>query len=357
MAEIAPIEIDGRPIGPRATPYIIAELSANHGGEFERAKRIVQMAADAGADAIKFQAYTAGSLTLDCDMPGFTVEADNPWRGRRLHELYASAATPYEWFPELFAESHRLGITPFATPFDSDAVAMLEGLQAPAYKIASFEAIDHELIAACAATGRPMIISTGLCTEEETGEALETARSNGGKQVALLKCSSAYPSPLHDANLSVIPRMYERFGVPIGYSDHTLGPAAAVAACALGACIVEKHVIDSRQPPTADSEFSALPDELAQLVEFCRAAHEARGEPRMGPTEQEKQSLVFRRSIYASTDIAAGDTFSRDNIRSVRPGYGLAPKHLKTLLGRQAAHDIRRGEPIDWDCLAEKSAR
>ena len=351
MIRVSSLMIAGRRIGHDDPPYIIAELSANHGGDIERAKRIIRFAAEKGADAIKFQAYTPENMTLDSDLPGFVVEADNPWKGRRLHELYASAATPYAWFPDLFATARAAGITPFCTPFGPDAIAMLESLDAPAYKIASFEAVDVDLIAACARTGKPLIISTGLCTEDEAGTALETALANGCREVALLKCSSAYPSVTEETNLLAIPYMRERFGVPIGYSDHTLGTAVATAACALGACIVEKHVIDSRMPPTADSEFSALPDELAALVKGCREAFQARGLGQLGPTARENQSRVFRRSLYAVRDIPAGTILGRDNIRSIRPGYGLPPKHMPELIGRKARRDIRRGEPITWDVV------
>ncbi|MBM3565536.1 MAG: pseudaminic acid synthase [Alphaproteobacteria bacterium] len=351
MPTISSLTIAGRRIGHDEPPYIIAELSANHGGNLERAKKIIRMAADKGADAIKFQAYTPENMTLDCDMPGFVVEADNPWKGRRLHELYASAATPYSWFPELFATARQAGITPFCSPFGADAVAMLEKLNSPAYKIASFEAVDVDLITTCAKTGKPLIISTGLCTEEEAATALETALRAGAREVALLKCSSAYPSVIEETNLMAIPYMRERFGVPVGYSDHTMGAAVAIAACAIGAYIIEKHVIDSRLPPTADSEFSALPDDLALLVHGCREAFLARGRGQLGPTEREIQSRVFRRSLYAVRDIAAGETLNRDNVHSIRPGYGLLPKYLPELIGRKAKKNIRRGEPISWDLV------
>lgn len=345
------ITIGGQRIGERERPYVIAELSANHGGDLQRAKRIIEIAAAAGANAIKFQAYQADDLTLDCPLPDFRVNADNPWKGRRLHELYSSAATPYEWFPELFETARSLGLTPFASVFGPDAVELLERLEAPAYKIASFEAVDLDLIAACAQTGKPVIISTGLCNQNEIAEALEAALSNGTGEVALLKCSSAYPAKIEETNLLAIPRMREVFGVPIGYSDHTLGATASIAAVALGACIIEKHVIDSRDPPTADSDFSALPDELEELVRGCHQAFLARGEGRIEPSPHEQKSVVFRRSLYAYRDISAGAPLDRDNVRSVRPGYGLAPKHLQDVIGRRAARDIRRGEPLSWDIL------
>jgi N-acetylneuraminate synthase len=341
--------IEHRRISHEDPPYVIAEMSANHGGDLARALAIIRMAAERGADAIKFQVYTADGLTLDSTMPGFVIEADNPWKGRRLHELYASAATPYAWFPELFAAARAAGITPFASVFGTDGVELMERLGAPAYKVASFEAVDLELIAACARTSKPLVISTGLCTEDEMAEALAAAR--GARAVALLKCSSAYPAIIAQTNLAAITRMRKRFGVPIGYSDHTLGIAVATAACALGACIVEKHVIDQREPPTADSDFSALPEELGALVASCRAAFDARGDGAIGPSPHELPSRVFRRSLYAVADIAAGDSFSRANVRSIRPGFGLAPRHLPELIGRRARRAIARGEPLDWNMV------
>ena len=346
------VTIDGRQVGPSAPPYIVAELSANHGGDLQRALRIIELIAEAGADAVKFQAYTAESLTLDCGLPGFTIEGESLWKDRRLYELYAEAATPYDWFPELYARARRCGITPFTSPFGLDALEMLEALDTPAYKIASFEAVDHGLIAAFAATGKPLVISTGLCSLEEIAEAVATARAAGCEEIVLLKCNSAYPASFEEANLLAIPALAERFGLPVGYSDHTLGVGAPVAACALGACMIEKHVIDSREPPTADSQFSALPSELREIVTLCRAAQEARGEAAFGPTEREQQSLMFRRSLYAVADIAAGEAFTGENVRSIRPGHGLAPKHLPEVLGRQARRALKRGEPLTWEDLS-----
>ena len=346
------LTIAGRLIGPDHPPYIIAEMSANHGGDIERARRIVRLAAAAGADCIKFQAYTADSITLDCDAPGFLIEGESLWTGRRLHDLYAEAATPYEWFPELFSLARELGITPFATPFDAQAVEMLESLDAPAFKIASFEAVDLELIRACAGTGKPMIISTGMCGEEEIAEAVAAARGFGCDQVAILKCTSAYPATASAANLMTIPAMARRFGVAVGVSDHTLGTAVSVAACALGACIVEKHFIDAPDPPTPDSAFSLEPESLTRLVTDCRDAHTARGAVHYGPFGAEVRSLQFRRSLYTVRDIRAGQVVSHDNIRSVRPGYGLMPKYLPDVLGRRAAIDIPAGTPLTWDLLS-----
>ncbi|NKB44736.1 MAG: pseudaminic acid synthase [Alphaproteobacteria bacterium] len=330
---------------------MVAELSANHGGDFKRALKIIRAAAEAGADAVKFQAYTADSLTLDVDLPDFQVTGDSPWTGQKLHDLYAEAATPYEWFPGMFAECKKLGVIPFASPFDQAAIDMLQALEAPAYKIASFEAVDLGLIEACAKTGKPLIISVGLCDEDEITDAVNTARGAGAEDIILLQCNSAYPSQHSDANLRTIPFLIERYGVLVGYSDHTLGGLSSAAACALGACIIEKHIIDEPQPKTADSSFSLTPDVLKTVIDDCRAAWRSRGEIRQGPTESEKGSLAFRRSLYVVRDLRAGDIISSSVIRSIRPGYGLAPKHLNDVLGRPCTRDISRGEAVDWTMI------
>jgi pseudaminic acid synthase len=345
------ITIAGRRIGPDAPPYIIAEVSANHGGDLARAKRIISLAAEKGADAVKFQAYTADSLTLDCERSDFVITADNPWKGRRLHALYEEAATPYDWFPALFAHARACGIPAFASVFGKDSIALLERLGAPAYKIASFEAVDGELIAACAATGKPVIISTGLCTLADIQTALDAARSGGGREIALLRCNSAYPADPAEANLATIADMIQRFDVPIGYSDHTVETLPAAIAVGIGASIVEKHVIDTRVPATADSSFSSLPDQLEALVKACREAFLARGSIKYGPSKREEASIVFRRSLYAVADIRAGETLTRENIRSIRPGHGLPPRCLPQIVGKSARRAIARGEPILWDAL------
>lgn len=344
--------IAGRRVGPGQPPFVVAEMSANHGGDLDRALKIIRLAAECGADAVKFQAYRAETMTLDCELPGFVIQGDNLWTGMKLFDLYKSAATPYAWFSTLFEESRKAGIIPFATPFDEAAVDMLEALDAPAYKIASFELVDLELIARCAATGKPMIISTGMASEEEIADAVAAARGAGAKEIALLKCTSAYPSDVVEANLQTIPAMAARFGVPVGLSDHTEGVSVAIAACALGGCIVEKHFIDARQPATVESSFSALPEELAALVIGCREAYLARGQVHYGPAPLEAQSLAFRRSVYAVADIPAGTTLTRDNVRSIRPGFGLAVKALPQILGRKARVDITRGTPISWDVIS-----
>lgn len=345
------IVIAGRRIGPHALPYIIAEISANHGGDLARAKRIVSLAAAAGADAVKFQAYTADSMTLDCDRPDFVIAGDNPWRGRRLHALYREAATPFAWFPELFAHAKSCGLAAFASVFGRDSIALLESLGAPAYKIASFEAVDTELIAACAATGKPVIISTGLCTFADIEIALQAARRGGGREIALLRCNSAYPADPAEANLATIADMIRQFDMPIGYSDHTVETLPAAIAVGIGACIVEKHVIDACEPATADSSFSCLPDQLEALVKTCREAYLARGRIQYGPSQRETPSVVFRRSLYAVADIGEGEILTHANVRSIRPGHGLPPRCLPQILGKSARRRIARGEPILWDAL------
>jgi len=343
--------INGRRISIDDPPFIVAELSANHGGDLERAKRIIEIAADAGVDAVKFQAYTADSLTISSDRDDFTIKGKSLWSGRSLYELYQDAATPYEWFPELFEVCRKRNLIPFASPFDRDAIAMLKQLDAPAYKIASFEAIDLDLIAACSETGKPVIISVGLCSSEEIEEAIASARTAGSSDIILLQCTSVYPSKPEEADLLTIPALKDRYGVPVGYSDHTLGTLSSAAACALGACVIEKHVIDSREPATADSAFSLTADDISALVKDCRDAWAARGKVRNGPTDQERDSIGFRRSLYVTADAAKGEQITRENVRSIRPGLGLAPKHLPAVLGRRASRDLKAGEALDWPML------
>lgn len=331
---------------------MIAEVSANHGGDLARARQIVDLAADAGADAVKFQLYTADSLTLDLDQPAFRVGEGSPWQGERLYDLYSRAATPVEWLPELLGRARERGVASFASVFDEAGISLLEELEVPAFKIASFEAVDLELIAACARTGKPLIISTGLCTREEIAEAVATFREAGGRDLCLLHCNSAYPADPAEANLATIPDIATTFDVPVGYSDHTFDAAQAAAAVALGACVVEKHLIDAREPPTPDSQFSSLPAQFRALVEACGAAFVARGQIAYGPTSGEHGSLVFRRSLFVSHRVEAGERFTRDNVRSVRPGAGLAPKHLPDVLGRVAKEDIAAGTPLSWDLVS-----
>ena len=339
--------LDGRTINKDHPPYVVAELSGNHNGSLERALAIMEAAKTAGADAVKLQTYTADTMTIDHDGSDFAIEG-GLWAGRRLYELYQEAATPWEWHEALFEKGRELGITVFSTPFDVTAVEFLERLNAPAYKIASFEAIDLPLIARVAATGKPIILSTGMTDLAELAEAVETARQNGCRSLALLHCVSAYPAPVEEANLRTIPHLAEAFGTATGLSDHTRGNAVAVAAVAVGAAILEKHFTLNRADGGPDAAFSLEPAELEALVNDCRNAWRAIGHVFYGRTASETGSVQFRRSLYAVTDIAKGERLTSDNVRSIRPGYGLAPKHLPELLTRTARRSIARGTPLTW---------
>jgi len=346
----ATIEIDGRAIGEGVPPYLIAELSANHNGALDRALEIMESAKKAGADAIKIQTYTADTLTIDSDGPDFRITG-GLWDGYSLYKLYEEAHTPWAWHEALFAKAKALEITMFSSPFDETAVDFLEELGCPAYKIASFELVDHALIAKAASTGKPMIMSTGMADEEEIGEALSVARKNGCEELVLLHCVSGYPTPAEDANLATISDMAAKFGVPIGLSDHTLGSAVALGAVALGACVIEKHFTNSRADGGPDSEFSAEPLEFGALVQDARMAWSAVGNVSYERKESEKSNAVFRRSIYAVQDIAAGDKLTVENLRVIRPGHGLKPKFLDELIGRNAKVSISRGTAMDWDLV------
>jgi len=345
------IRIAGRAVGPDHPVYVVAELSANHLGDRERALALVHAAADAGADAVKLQTYTADTITLDCDGPAFRIGAGTPWEGRRLHEIYAEASTPWDWHAELMKAARERGLHAFSSPFDPTAVDFLEALDVPAYKIASFELVDAPLIERAARTGRPLILSTGMATEEEIGQALAAARRGGAREVALLKCTSAYPSPPEALHLRGLQRLAAAFGVPVGLSDHTLDEAVVVAAVALGACMVEKHLTLARADGGPDASFSLEPDELRSLVSAVRRCRTALGEPRLGPTEHERETRRFRRSLFVVADVAEGEPFSEANVRSVRPGDGLAPRHLPEVLGRRAARPVARGTPLSWDLV------
>jgi pseudaminic acid synthase len=345
------VVIGGRRVGIDHPPYVIAELSANHGGSLERAEEVVRAAAVAGADAVKLQTYTADAMTLDLAEGPFVVGPGSPWAGRRLHELYDEAHTPWEWHEPLFALAAELGLQCFSTPFDLDAVDRLEALDPPAYKIASFELLDLRLIAHAASTGKPLILSTGMATAEEIDEAVETARQAGASGVVLLRCNSAYPATPAEMDLAAIPEMARRWQVPVGLSDHTIGSTAAIAATALGAVAVEKHLIGDRAEGGPDSSFSATPDELAALVADVRVAAAARGGVRFGPSPSEQPSLAFRRSLYVVADLDAGEVVTDQHVRAIRPGGGLAPKHLGDVIGCRAARPLRRGTPLQWDDL------
>lgn len=342
--------IDGRPIGPGHPPYVVAEMSGNHNGDIQRALDLISAAAGAGADAVKIQTYTADTITLDHDGPGFRISG-GLWDGRRLHELYAEAHTPWDWHARMFDHARAEGITLFSSPFDATAVDLLERLGAPAYKIASFELVDLPLIRRCAATGKPLVMSTGMAAPEEIAEAVEAARGAGARDLVVLHCTSAYPAPMSSMNLATLPDMARRFGVLPGLSDHTLGTAASVAAVALGAVFIEKHFTLSRAEGGVDSAFSLEPAELAELVQSCRGAWEAMGRVAYGPGEAEAGNAGLRRSLYASAPVRKGEVFTASNVRSVRPGHGLAPKHLDTVIGRRATRDIPFGEPMDWSMV------
>jgi N-acetylneuraminate synthase len=343
--------IDKRPVGLGKPMYIVAELSANHNQEFEQAVNMIHAAAEAGADAIKLQTYTPDTMTIDCDNELFRVGEGTIWEGRRLYDLYREAYTPWDWQPRLKQVTDDLGLDLFSTPFDATAVDFLEAMGVPAHKVASFEIVDLPLIERIARTGKPMILSTGMATLAEIDEAVQAARGAGACEIALLKCNSAYPAPPEEMNLRTIPHLAQAFDVVVGLSDHTLGIAAAVAAVALGASIIEKHLTLSRATPGPDSAFSLEPHEFRAMVEAVREAEKALGDVCYGATEHEAPSRVFRRSLFVVKDIEAGEPFTEENVRSIRPGYGLSPKFLKEVIGRRAAEDIKRGTPISWDAI------
>lgn len=347
MTKFQELSIADRRIGPDFEPYVICELSGNHNGSLDRAIQLLEAAAATGADAVKIQSYTADTITIDHDGPGFRVEG-GLWDGRTLYDLYGEAQTPFEWHEPLFRRARELGVTLFSSPFDETAVDLLEELGAPAYKIASFEAVDLPLIAYVASKRKPMIISTGMANLDEIGEATRTARDNGCEEIVLLHCVSSYPAPDEQSNVRTVPDLAERFGVVSGLSDHTFGSAVAVASIALGGCVVEKHFTLRRADGGPDSAFSLEPDEFKTLVEDCKRAWRSLGKPSYDLQGCEKGSIEFRRSIYVVRDVAAGEELNRDNVRSIRPGHGLAPKHLPEVLGRHAARDLKRGEPLDW---------
>ena len=337
------MRINNRPIGADHPPYIIAEVSANHGGSLERALQTLDAAKAAGADAVKIQSYTAASMTIRSDRPEFQIEG-GLWAGRSLYELYEEAHTPYAWHGALFDHARAIGLTLFSTPFDEAAVAMLEDLGAPAYKIASFELTDLGLIRAAAATGKALILSTGLADESEIAQALEAAKR--AASVLLLHCISAYPAPLSEANLRSIPYLAERFKVPVGLSDHTLGSVAAQGAVALGAVAIEKHFTLDRTLGGPDSAFSAEPEELAALKRACDALHGALGQKALIRPEAEADNRRFRRSLYVVVPVKKGERFSPKNLRRIRPGLGLSAALYERVLGREATRDIAPGEAL-----------
>lgn len=336
-------------VGPDAPPFVIAELSGNHGGSLERALQLVDAVAASGAHALKLQTYTADTMTLPIREREFLIEdSASLWKGNALHDLYERAHTPWEWHEAIFERCRQRALMYFSTPFDPTAVDFLEKLDVPCHKIASFENIDLPLVRKAAATGKPLIISTGMASLAEIDEAVGTARAAGARDVLLLKCTSAYPAQPEDSHLATIAHMREAFGCPVGLSDHTLGLAVATAAVALGAVAIEKHVTVARDDGAVDSKFSLTTDELRHLVQHTDAAWRAVGAVHYGPTERERPSLLHRRTLYVTRDVRAGERFGPDNVRAIRPGLGLAPKHLDEVLLRCAAVDIVKGTPLDW---------
>ena len=339
------IRIGNREIGPNHPPFIIAELSGNHNGSLEKALELVDIAHKAGADAIKLQTYTADTMTIDCDLPDFHIKG-GLWDNHNLYQLYEWAHTPWEWHAALFKRAEELGLICFSSPFDESAVDFLETLNPPAYKIASFELLDLPLIAHVAKTGKPLIMSTGMANKQEIAEAYQCAKDNGAEQIVLLHCISGYPTPLEQANLHTIPLLINDFSALVGLSDHTLGTAAASTAIALGACVIEKHITRARAEGGPDAAFSLEPQELSQLVTSCHDAWSALGSASYDKKAAELANTKFRRSIYVVKNIQQGELFTQENIRRIRPGYGLAPKYYHQLIGQKAWQDFQRGEPL-----------
>lgn len=349
---VKPVLIGGRLVGSGERPFIIAEMSGNHNQSLDRALRIVEEAAKAGADAVKLQTYTADTMTLDLKDGEFLIDSpDSLWRGKTLYELYQEAYTPWEWHKPIFDKCRKLGVIPLSSPFDHSAVAFLEDLGAPAYKIASPENIDLPLIRAAASTGKPMIISTGMATLAELDEAVKTARDAGAGGVILLKCATCYPARPEESNLRSIPYLSEVFNAPVGLSDHSLGVGAAIAAVALGAVAIEKHFTLSRKDGGPDAAFSIEPEELALLTRETLIAARALGQPFFGPTPREEISRKTRRSLYIAKDLKPGDVLTKENLRSIRPGLGLPPKYWDVLIGKKVRRAVAKGEPVSWDMI------
>lgn len=344
-------KIGSRKIGPNRPVYIVAELSANHNRDFNQAVALVHAAKEAGADAVKLQTYTADTLTIRCDTAPFRMGEGTIWAGKNLYDLYEEACTPWEWQPKLKKIANDLGLDLFSTPFDATSVEFLEKMNVPAHKIASFEIVDLPLVRKIAATGKPIIMSTGMATYAEIEEAVGMIRSTGNHQIILLKCTSAYPAAPEDMNLRTIPDLAKTFGVPAGLSDHTMGITAPVAAVALGACFIEKHFTLSRAVPGPDSVFSLEPKEFKEMVDAIRVAEKALGRVCYDVGKQEAKSREFRRSLFVVDDIKAGEVLTEKNVRSIRPAQGLPPKHLPEVLGKKALHDIPRGTPLTWNLI------
>jgi N-acetylneuraminate synthase len=345
-------EINGRKIGPQEKVYIVAEMSANHNQDFEQAVQILKAAKEAGADAVKLQTYTPDTITLRCENEYFQIGGNSPWQGRNLYDLYHEAFMPWEWQPKLKSIANEIGLDLFSTAFDSISVDFLEDIGVPIHKISSFEIVDIPLIEKVARTGKPLIISTGMATLGEIEEAVLTASKAGAKQIALLKCTSSYPAPPQEMNLKTIPHLCDAFDLPVGLSDHTLEISVSVAAVALGACIIEKHLTLSRHNSSPDSKFSLEPQELRTLIHAVHTTEKALGKVRYGGSETEGNSRSFRRSLFVVKDMRAGEVFAEENIRSIRPGYGLSPKFLRDVLGKRALSDLKRGTPLNWKMIS-----
>lgn len=345
------MRIGKREIGPNNPVYIVAEMSANHAQSFDTALEIVRAAKDSGADAVKLQTYTPETITIASDREPFRIGGGTIWDGRNLHDLYGEAYTPWDWQPRLKMAAEDLGMDLFSAAFDSTAVEFLEEMGVTAHKVASFELVDIPLIQRMARTGKPLVMSTGMATVEEIDEALCKAREAGATQIALLKCTSAYPAPPEEMNLRTIPEMAKRFGVPTGLSDHTIEIAAPVVAVALGACIIEKHLTLSRSTPGPDRAFSLEPHEFKSMVDAVRTAEKALGAVKFGVSGKEEASKAFRRSLFVVKDVKQGGAFTAENVRSIRPGQGLHPRHLNEVLGKRATRDAERGTPLSWDLV------
>jgi len=346
------LTIGSRKVGPGHPAYLIAELSANHGQDFDQAVRIVRAMAASGADAVKVQTYTADTLTIPCDNEYFRIGGGTLWDGRTLHDLYQEAFMPWEWQPKLQSVANELGLDFFSTPFDASAVDFLEAMNVPCHKVASFELVDLPLLKKIAATRKPVIASTGMATEEEIAEAVKTLRDGGCTQLALLKCTSAYPALPEEMHLRTLSDLAARFSVPVGLSDHTMGHTVPVAAVALGACIVEKHFTLSRATPGPDSAFSLEPEEFAAMVTAIRTTEKALGRVNYQVSANEAKSRQFRRSLFVVKDIQKGEPFTEQNVRAIRPGQGLHTRHLDEVLGQRAVRDLKRGTPLSRDMFA-----
>lgn len=344
------IRIGEREVGPQRPVYIVAEMSANHGHDFDRAVDLVRAAREAGADAIKLQTYTPDTMTIACENKHFRIQG-TMWDGRTLHDLYEEAYTPWDWQPRLQEIALEEGLDFFSTPFDATAVEFLEELDVPVYKIASFENVDLPLLERVAETGKPVIMSSGMATLRELHEGVETLRRAGTRELALLKCTSAYPAPAEEMNLWTIPHIAMTFGVPAGLSDHSIELSVPAVAVALGACIVEKHFTLSRELPGPDSAFSLEPHEFSDMVRAVRTVEQALGGVRYGVGSEESSSKVFRRSLFVVEDVAEGETLTPTNVRSIRPGSGMHTRYLDQVLGRRAARSIPRGTPLSWDLV------